>query len=382
MPGFVKIVAVVCLVFGIFCVLSGLLLLTQNDPGGTALLIVLGALLIGLFVWLRRRRVVLGPDGIDVRELLGSTHVPWPDSRGALIAFEGSRTSTRSTAVAQLRPADGSRPVRLGTITASAGDAQTAQLRVSEQLDDIWAWATAMGYVRPASTPAWGAAASASSSYGIVPPGADSYGIVPPSAAPAAPRPGLSLADPAALSRDSLTYRAWPGNWVAVVILGGFGALMIAGVLAGLDGITGILAIALGVFLLGSAAVLALSRTVVDRSGIHTRLGLTRHHPWPASRQQLVEVIVYNSGRKSTTAARIVDPDGRASGLPGVVGTASATSGAELDLVRSLDTIWSWGEQHGVARESGQYIVAAKADVEGSRRSAAERVAYLRSRRP
>ncbi|WP_194785269.1 PH domain-containing protein [Actinomyces haliotis] len=145
-PGFVKIVAVVCLVFGIFCVLSGLLLLTQNDPGGTALLIVLGALLIGLFVWLRRRRVVLGPDGIDVRELLGSTHVPWPDSRGALIAFEGSRTSTRSTAVAQLRPADGSRPVRLGTITASAGDAQTAQLRVSEQLDDIWAWSTAMGY--------------------------------------------------------------------------------------------------------------------------------------------------------------------------------------------------------------------------------------------
>ena len=50
-------------------------------------------------------------------------------------------------------------------------------------------------------------------------------------------------------------------------------------------------------------------------------------------------------------------------------------------MARVLDTIWAWGERQGVARETGQYVPAANAAFEQSRRSALERIDYLRSGR-
>ena len=50
-------------------------------------------------------------------------------------------------------------------------------------------------------------------------------------------------------------------------------------------------------------------------------------------------------------------------------------------MVRVLDTIWAWGERQGAARETGQYVPAADAAFEQSRRSALERIDYLRSER-
>ena len=55
--------------------------------------------------------------------------------------------------------------------------------------------------------------------------------------------------------------------------------------------------------------------------------------------------------------------------------------GPELGMVRTLDTIWAWGERRGVVRETGQYVLAADAAFEQSRRSALERIDYLRSGR-
>ena len=48
-------------------------------------------------------------------------------------------------------------------------------------------------------------------------------------------------------------------------------------------------------------------------------------------------------------------------------------------MARVLDTIWAWGERQGAARETGQYVPAANAAFEQSRRSALERIDYLRS---
>ena len=67
-----------------------------------------------------------------------------------------------------------------------------------------------------------------------------------------------------------------------------------------------------------------------------------------------------------------------------VTGTCTLDKGEGLRLlgmVRTLDTIWAWGERRGAARETGQYVPAANAAFEQSRRAALERIDYLRSER-
>ena len=183
------------------------------------------------------------------------------------------------------------------------------------------------------------------------------------------------------LSRPQLEFKG-PGV-LAVCLFAGFGLFMIVGSAFALqnDGsFWGVPGIVFGAFLLVLSVDQALKRVIIDREGFHVRGLIPRTYAWPASRAQLVATFRY-SRSSSYADASLVEPDGKRRELPLGVLNRNGGLGPELGMVRTLDTIWAWGERRGVARETGQYVPAADAAFEQSRRSALERIDYLRSGR-
>ena len=183
------------------------------------------------------------------------------------------------------------------------------------------------------------------------------------------------------LSRPQLEFKG-PGA-LAVCLFAGFSLFMIVGsafVLQNDGSFWSVPGIAFGAFLLVLSVDQALKRVIIDREGFHVRGLIPRTYAWPASRAQLVATFHY-SRSSSYADASLVEPDGRRRELPLGALNRNGGRGPELGMVRVLDTIWAWGERQGAARETGQYVPAADAAFEQSRRSALERIDYLRSER-
>ena len=120
----------------------------------------------------------------------------------------------------------------------------------------------------------------------------------------------------------------------------------------------------------------ALARTVVDREGIHLKGIWPQTVPWPASRHQLVAVFEYR-GRSTAARGHVVSDDGKNHQMAHIGRQGDLPP--ELDVVRSLDTIWAWGQRWCGVRENGQYVPATNASFERQRQATLERIAYLRS---
>ncbi|MFC2361569.1 MAG: hypothetical protein ACFNME_12345 [Actinomyces dentalis] len=183
------------------------------------------------------------------------------------------------------------------------------------------------------------------------------------------------------LSRPQLEFKGAVA--LAVCLLVGFALLMLIGSVCAIrysDSFWGVPGICFGVFLLGLSVDQGLKRLTIDQEGFHVRSLIPRTYAWPASRAQLVATFRY-SGSVTGVMASLVEPDGRVRELPLGPLNRNGERGPELGMVRTLDTIWAWGERRGAARETGQYVPAANAAFEQSRRSALERIDYLRSGR-
>ena len=380
----------------------GIGLAVSGEMGGFAACAVMGLILVAVLPFGLRPRVILDARGIHVRNIASSHDLPWPASRGALVVGEVSNgNGWLFTATPEYRPADGSKPVKILSLRRVRAGIGNATAVLEADLDDLWAWAVARGYVRPenqaagAPAPGYGtggnygnvAGYANAAGYGTAPGyGIGDYGSAPAPSAPlgaGVPRGASAAADLDVdmLSRPQLEFKG-PGV-LAVCLFAGFGLFMIVGSVFALqnDGsFWGVPGIAFGAFLLVLSVDQALKRVTIDQEGFHVRGLIPRTYAWPASRAQLVATFHY-SRSSSYADASLVEPDGKRRELPLGVLNRNGGLGPELGMVRTLDTIWAWGERRGVARETGQYVPAADAAFEQSRRSALERIDYLRSGR-
>ena len=397
-----RIAVIVLAVAGVIMIGLGIGLAVSGEMGGFAACTVMGLILVAVLPFGLRPRVILDARGIHVRNIASSHDLPWPASRGALVVGEVSNgNGWLFTATPEYRPSDGSKPVKMLSLRRVRAGIGNATAVLEADLDDLWAWAVARGYVRPenqaagAPAPGYGtggnygnvAGYANAAGYGTAPGyGIGDYGSAPAPSAPlgaGVPRGASAAADLDVdmLSRPQLEFKG-PGA-LAVCLFAGFGLFMIVGSAFALqnDGsFWGVPGIAFGAFLLVLSVDQALKRVTIDQEGFHVRGLIPRTYAWPASRAQLVATFHY-SRSSSYADASLVEPDGKRRELPLGVLNRNGGLGPELGMVRTLDTIWAWGERRGVARETGQYVPAADAAFEQSRRSALERIDYLRSGR-
>lgn len=397
-----RIAVIVLAVAGVIMIGLGIGLAVSGEMGGFAACTVMGLILVAVLPFGLRPRVILDARGIHVRNIASSHDLPWPASRGALVVGEVSNgNGWLFTATPEYRPSDGSKPVKILSLRRVRAGIGNATAALEADLDDLWAWAVARGYVRPenqaAGTPAPGYGSGGgygtapgygnAAGYGTAPGyGNGDYGSAPAPSAPLGadvPRGASAAADLDVdmLSRPQLEFKG-PGA-LAVCLFAGFGLFMIVGSAFALqnDGsFWGVPGIVFGAFLLVLSVDQALKRVIIDREGFHVRGLIPRTYAWPASRAQLVATFRY-SRSSSYADASLVEPDGRRRELPLGALNRNSGRGPELGMARVLDTIWAWGERQGAARETGQYVPAADAAFEQSRRSALERIDYLRSGR-
>ena len=397
-----RIAVIVLAVAGVIMIGLGIGLAVSGEMTGFAVCTVMGLILVAILPFGLRPRVILDARGIHVRNIASSHDLPWPASRGALVVGEVSNgNGWLFTATPEYRPSDGSKPVKMLSLRRVRPGIGNATAVLEADLDDLWAWAVARGYVRPenqaagAPAPGYGtggnygnvAGYANAAGYGTAPGyGIGDYGSAPAPSAPlgaGVPRGASAAADLDVdmLSRPQLEFKG-PGA-LAVCLFAGFGLFMIVGSAFALqnDGsFWSVPGIAFGAFLLVLSVDQALKRVIIDREGFHVRGLIPRTYAWPASRAQLVATFHY-SRSSSYADASLVEPDGRRRELPLGALNRNGGRGPELGMVRVLDTIWAWGERQGAARETGQYVPAADAAFEQSRRSALERIDYLRSGR-
>ena len=397
-----RIAVIVLAVAGVIMIGLGIGLAVSGEMTGFAVCTVMGLILVAILPFGLRPRVILDARGIHVRNIASSHDLPWPASRGALVVGEVSNgNGWLFTATPEYRPSDGSKPVKMLSLRRVRPGIGNATAVLEADLDDLWAWAVARGYVRPenqaASAPAPGygtggnygnvAGYANAAGYGTAPGyGIGDYGSAPAPSAPlgaGVPRGASAAADLDVdmLSRPQLEFKG-PGA-LAVCLFAGFSLFMIVGsafVLQNDGSFWSVPGIAFGAFLLVLSVDQALKRVIIDREGFHVRGLIPRTYAWPASRAQLVATFHY-SRSSSYADASLVEPDGRRRELPLGALNRNGGRGPELGMVRVLDTIWAWGERQGAARETGQYVPAADAAFEQSRRSALERIDYLRSER-
>ena len=397
-----RIAVIVLAVAGVIMIGLGIGLAVSGEMTGFAVCTVMGLILVAILPFGLRPRVILDARGIHVRNIASSHDLPWPASRGALVVGEVSNgNGWLFTATPEYRPSDGSKPVKMLSLRRVRPGIGNATAVLEADLDDLWAWAVARGYVRPenqaagAPAPGYGtggnygnvAGYANAAGYGTAPGyGIGDYGSAPAPSAPlgaGVPRGASAAADLDVdmLSRPQLEFKG-PGV-LAVCLFAGFGLFMIVGSVFALqnDGsFWGVPGIVFGAFLLVLSVDQALKRVTIDQEGFHVRGLIPRTYAWPASRAQLVATFRY-SRSSSYADVSLVEPDGKRRELPLGVLNRNGGLGPELGMVRTLDTIWAWGERRGVARETGQYVPAADAAFEQSRRSALERIDYLRSGR-
>ena len=397
-----RIAVIVLAVAGVIMIGLGIGLAVSGEMTGFAVCTVMGLILVAILPFGLRPRVILDARGIHVRNIASSHDLPWPASRGALVVGEVSNgNGWLFTATPEYRPSDGSKPVKMLSLRRVRAGIGNATAVLEADLDDLWAWAVARGYVRPenqaagAPAPGYGtggnygnvAGYANAAGYGTAPGyGIGDYGSAPAPSAPlgaGVPRGASAAADLDVdmLSRPQLEFKG-PGA-LAVCLFAGFSLFMIVGsafVLQNDGSFWSVPGIAFGAFLLVLSVDQALKRVIIDREGFHVRGLIPRTYAWPASRAQLVATFHY-SRSSSYADASLVEPDGRRRELPLGVLNRNGGRGPELGMARVLDTIWAWGERQGAARETGQYVPAADAAFEQSRRSALERIDYLRSER-
>lgn len=397
-----RIAVIVLAVAGVIMIGLGIGLAVSGEMTGFAVCTVMGLILVAILPFGLRPRVILDARGIHVRNIASSHDLPWPASRGALVVGEVSNgNGWLFTATPEYRPSDGSKPVKMLSLRRVRPGIGNATAVLEADLDDLWAWAVARGYVRPenqaagAPAPGYGtggnygnvAGYANAAGYGTAPGyGIGDYGSAPAPSAPlgaGVPRGASAAADLDVdmLSRPQLEFKG-PGA-LAVCLFAGFSLFMIVGsafVLQNDGSFWSVPGIAFGAFLLVLSVDQALKRVIIDREGFHVRGLIPRTYAWPASRAQLVATFHY-SRSSSYADASLVEPDGRRRELPLGALNRNGGRGPELGMVRVLDTIWAWGERQGAARETGQYVPAADAAFEQSRRSALERIDYLRSER-
>ena len=397
-----RIAVIVLAVAGVIMIGLGIGLAVSGEMTGFAVCTVMGLILVAILPFGLRPRVILDARGIHVRNIASSHALPWPASRGALVVGEVSNgNGWLFTATPEYRPSDGSKPVKMLSLRRVRAGIGNATAVLEADLDDLWAWAVARGYVRPenqaagAPAPGYGTGGdygnvvgyANAAGYGTAPGyGIGDYGSAPAPSAPlgaGVPRGASAAADLDVdmLSRPQLEFKG-PGA-LAVCLFAGFGLFMIVGsafVLQNDGSFWSVPGIAFGAFLLVLSVDQALKRVIIDREGFHVRGLIPRTYAWPASRAQLVATFHY-SRSSSYADASLVEPDGRRRELPLGALNRNGGRGPELGMVRVLDTIWAWGERQGAARETGQYVPAADAAFEQSRRSALERIDYLRSER-
>ena len=397
-----RIAVIVLAVAGVIMIGLGIGLAVSGEMTGFAVCTVMGLILVAILPFGLRPRVILDARGIHVRNIASSHDLPWPASRGALVVGEVSNgNGWLFTATPEYRPSDGSKPVKMLSLRRVRAGIGNATAVLEADLDDLWAWAVARGYVRPenqaagAPAPGYGtggdygnvAGYANAAGYGTAPGyGIGDYGSAPAPSAPlgaGVPRGASAAADLDVdmLSRPQLEFKG-PGA-LAVCLFAGFSLFMIVGsafVLQNDGSFWSVPGIAFGAFLLVLSVDQALKRVIIDREGFHVRGLIPRTYAWPASRAQLVATFHY-SRSSSYADASLVEPDGRRRELPLGALNRNGGRGPELGMVRVLDTIWAWGERQGAARETGQYVPAADAAFEQSRRSALERIDYLRSER-
>ena len=397
-----RIAVIVLAVAGVIMIGLGIGLAVSGEMTGFAVCTVMGLILVAILPFGLRPRVILDARGIHVRNIASSHDLPWPASRGALVVGEVSNgNGWLLTATPEYRPSDGSKPVKMLSLRRVRPGIGNATAVLEADLDDLWAWAVARGYVRPenqaagAPAPGYGtggnygnvAGYANAAGYGTAPGyGIGDYGSAPAPSAPlgaGVPRGASAAADLDVdmLSRPQLEFKG-PGA-LAVCLFAGFSLFMIVGsafVLQNDGSFWSVPGIAFGAFLLVLSVDQALKRVIIDREGFHVRGLIPRTYAWPASRAQLVATFHY-SRSSSYADASLVEPDGRRRELPLGALNRNGGRGPELGMVRVLDTIWAWGERQGAARETGQYVPAADAAFEQSRRSALERIDYLRSER-
>ena len=397
-----RIAVIVLAVAGVIMIGLGIGLAVSGEMTGFAVCTVMGLILVAILPFGLRPRVILDARGIHVRNIASSHDLPWPASRGALVVGEVSNgNGWLFTATPEYRPSDGSKPVKMLSLRRVRPGIGNATAVLEADLDDLWAWAVARGYVRPenqaagAPAPGYGtggnygnvAGYANAAGYGTAPGyGIGDYGSAPAPSAPlgaGVPRGASAAADLDVdmLSRPQLEFKG-PGA-LAVCLFAGFSLFMIVGsafVLQNDGSFWSVPGIAFGAFLLVLSVDQALKRVIIDREGFHVRGLIPRTYAWPASRAQLVATFHY-SRSSSYADASLVEPDGRRRELPLGALNRNGGRGPELGMVRVLDTIWAWGERQGAARETGQYVPAADAAFEQSRRSALERIDYLRSGR-
>ena len=397
-----RIAVIVLAVAGVIMIGLGIGLAVSGEMTGFAVCTVMGLILVAILPFGLRPRVILDARGIHVRNIASSHDLPWPASRGALVVGEVSNgNGWLFTATPEYRPSDGSKPVKMLSLRRVRPGIGNATAVLEADLDDLWAWAVARGYVRPenqaagAPAPGYGtggnygnvAGYANAAGYGTAPGyGIGDYGSAPAPSAPlgaGVPRGASAAADLDVdmLSRPQLEFKG-PGA-LAVCLFAGFSLFMIVGsafVLQNDGSFWSVPGIAFGAFLLVLSVDQALKRVIIDQEGFHVRGLIPRTYAWPASRAQLVATFHY-SRSSSYADASLVEPDGRRRELPLGALNRNGGRGPELGMVRVLDTIWAWGERQGAARETGQYVPAADAAFEQSRRSALERIDYLRSER-
>ena len=397
-----RIAVIVLAVAGVIMIGLGIGLAVSGEMTGFAVCTVMGLILVAILPFGLRPRVILDARGIHVRNIASSHDLPWPASRGALVVGEVSNgNGWLFTATPEYRPSDGSKPVKMLSLRRVRAGIGNATAVLEADLDDLWAWAVACGYVRPenqaagAPAPGYGTGGdygnvvgyANAAGYGTAPGyGIGDYGSAPAPSAPlgaGVPRGASAAADLDVdmLSRPQLEFKG-PGA-LAVCLFAGFSLFMIVGsafVLQNDGSFWSVPGIAFGAFLLVLSVDQALKRVIIDREGFHVRGLIPRTYAWPASRAQLVATFHY-SRSSSYADASLVEPDGRRRELPLGALNRNGGRGPELGMARVLDTIWAWGERQGAARETGQYVPAADAAFEQSRRSALERIDYLRSER-
>lgn len=357
-----------------------------------------------------RQRTVFDSAGIHSRGLLRTRHLPWPGSRAAFVvdvSVRRSHTSTSRTGVPHHGvatvvgrvevSADGHRTV-LAAPRVSASGSQGVRDRLEAEVDEIWAWAEANGYV-----------------YGVVP-GAGAYvapgPVVGAVAGTEAGGPGSAQADPSLVSQEPLVLRrrlvTWlPRTVLVVVFYAVVGWLASSLILPRLQEAQGFPAsssaassvdpsvgsvwpqgsllesLLVAVPLLLAATQLfhayrsACTRLTVTREGLTHFDGLrTRWLDWPTSRSSIFVTLRASEGR-TTAAVGVVAAGGSSAALPALTWRARDERQALWCALEAAETIWMWGTSRGVVHDDGVYRPLADAEAEQARVRSTERIEYL-----
>lgn len=388
---------------------GGMMVLGLVLVGGVVLFFVNGELIAGccfligasvtlvIGCWLFRMRTVFDASGIHSCWGLGTRHLPWPASRADFEVKDQAAKKTGYRAQMRLVTVSVSSNWRsfplFGYLVWGVG-LPGARARAHADLDAIWSWAVAQGYVSPPA----GRALT-----GDPQPGWSQDSTQEPTWADAEDRAVTSRTDyRQAYAPDRVVLRRreespWRLlNWaVSAPLICLYGASIISrsdptkysgsrSEILGQGALTaaiGILVILIGItVLVVSVWAIRTRRTtlVVTRSGFELGNGVSRKRfAWPTSRSSLFAAAnVGWLGRD--IAVFVLDEAGNAVEVPGMRWSA-ADDLAMTNAVRVVHDLWSWGESRGVARDDGAYRPARKASVERGRASLARRLAYNRT---